>query len=122
VALDLFPRVPGAVRGDVRALPFPGGAFEVVLCDSVLDTWTGTSPACGIRELMRVLKPGGLLLLVMAAAEGSEHLTTSRATTREELAGWTAGLETVELLYARVEYPLAAGVRAQWALAARRPG
>src|SRR5215469_4614346 len=49
-------------RAPVEALPFPDAHFEsavvtLVLC-SVQD------PECGLREIWRVLKPGGMLLLL----------------------------------------------------------
>lgn len=109
----------GLIQGDVRGLPLADEAFDLVLCDSVFDTWTRADPRCGVSELRRVLKPGGHLLLVAAAAEGSD--SGSLAFTREAVLGWIQGLELLELLYVRVDYPPVAGVRAQWALAARRP-
>lgn len=58
----LFPawqaRVPTfAAAGE--NLPFPDGAFDVVLCDNVIDH--GEKPARIVAELARVLAPGGLL-------------------------------------------------------------
>lgn len=53
---------PGvAIRqGDVEALPFPSGGFDVVLCIEVLRYLPGLA-GC-LREMARVLKPGGLCL------------------------------------------------------------
>ena len=42
-----------------EALPFPSGAFDVVLCDNVVDH--AERPAAIVAELARVLAPGGLL-------------------------------------------------------------
>lgn len=42
-----------------EALPFPAGAFDVVLCDNVIDH--AERPADIVAELVRVLAPGGLL-------------------------------------------------------------
>jgi len=42
-----------------EALPFPSGAFDVVLCDNVIDH--AERPAAIVAELARVLAPGGLL-------------------------------------------------------------
>lgn len=58
----LFPawhhRIPSvAASGD--ALPFPTGAFELVLCDNVVDH--AERPAAIVAELARVLAPGGTL-------------------------------------------------------------
>jgi MPBQ/MSBQ methyltransferase len=50
------------VRGDVQALPWRSGAFDVaVSCGSVLSLVT--EPARAVGELARVLRPGGRLLL-----------------------------------------------------------
>jgi len=52
------------VKSDVRDLPFPDNWFDRVVCVSVIEHMP-----CGwidaTRELMRVLKPGGRLLLTM---------------------------------------------------------
>ena len=42
-----------------ESLPFPDRSFDVVLCDNVVDH--AESPSQIVRELVRVLKPGGLL-------------------------------------------------------------
>lgn len=47
-------------QGDVEALPFPSGGFDVVLCIEVLRYLPGLA-GC-LREMARVLKPGGLCL------------------------------------------------------------
>ena len=58
----LFPfwqaRVPTLAAGG-EALPFRSGAFDVVLCDNVIDHAEG--PERIVAELARVLAPGGLL-------------------------------------------------------------
>lgn len=42
-----------------ESLPFPDRTFDVVLCDNVVDH--AESPAQIVRELVRILNPGGLL-------------------------------------------------------------
>lgn len=57
-------RLPGAalVQSDLQALPFEDAAFEVVVCaGSTLDFLD--DPERGIREIARVLRPRGVLLL-----------------------------------------------------------
>jgi 2-polyprenyl-3-methyl-5-hydroxy-6-metoxy-1,4-benzoquinol methylase len=53
---------PGVVirQGDVEALPFLSGGFDVVLCVEVLRYLPGLSEC--LQEMARVLKPGGLCL------------------------------------------------------------
>jgi SAM-dependent methyltransferase len=46
---------------DITAMPVPDGGFDVVLCTEVLEHVP--DPVAAIRELARVLKPGGRLLL-----------------------------------------------------------
>jgi ubiquinone/menaquinone biosynthesis C-methylase UbiE len=45
------------VRGDVRNLPFPDGAFDLVVSTLSLHHWH--DPARGARECLRVTAPGG---------------------------------------------------------------
>ena len=49
------------VEGDVRALPFRSGAFDVCICDQVIEHVQGYP--CLVAEAFRILRPGGLLLL-----------------------------------------------------------
>src|SRR6059058_3734348 len=46
-------------EGDVEALPFPDGAFDVVL--SQFGHMFAPRPEIATREMLRVLKPGGLI-------------------------------------------------------------
>jgi SAM-dependent methyltransferase len=48
-------------QADIRALPFPAGAFDVVICLGVLQHTP--SPEQSIGALWRMLAPGGLLVL-----------------------------------------------------------
>jgi SAM-dependent methyltransferase len=49
------------VRANLEQLPFPDGERELVLCVQVVEHLL--DPAAGFRELARVLRPGGTLLL-----------------------------------------------------------
>ncbi len=58
---------PHAVlRGDTLALPFAAGAFDRVLCSEVLEHVE--QPLAAARELVRVLRPGGLLAVSVPTA------------------------------------------------------
>jgi ubiquinone/menaquinone biosynthesis C-methylase UbiE len=52
----------GLLTGDAQALPFPGEAFDTVVCALSLCAIPG--PATAISEMRRVLVPGGRLLLL----------------------------------------------------------
>jgi SAM-dependent methyltransferase len=56
-----------AVRGSVVALPFRGGAFDSATSFDVLYHRWVTDDGAALRELARVLKPGGLLLVRVPA-------------------------------------------------------
>ncbi len=49
-------------RGDAGRLPFRAGAFDKVICTNSFHHYPAHFPA--LREMRRVLKPGGLLVLV----------------------------------------------------------
>jgi len=54
------------VVADCRGLPFPDGSMDVVLSNSTLDHFLARGDLeTSIRELVRVLKPGGLLLVTL---------------------------------------------------------
>jgi len=55
-----------ATVADVRDLPFPSGSLDAVLSDSTLDHFDDEEDiARSLRELRRVIRPGGTLLLTM---------------------------------------------------------
>lgn len=51
------------VRGDLCALPFDDAAFDRVFCISVIEHLPDERVDAAMRELRRVLRPGGRLLL-----------------------------------------------------------
>ena len=51
------------VVGDLTALPFPAGRFDVAL--NIVTLEHVREPALALREIARVLKPGGRLLLIV---------------------------------------------------------
>jgi len=76
VAVDVSPAVVAAARArhpgldarcaDTRALPFPDGAFDVVLSNSTLDHFDSLDEVrAAVTELRRVLEPGGRLLITL---------------------------------------------------------
>jgi len=73
-AIDISPRmleqagsrlrecgIPATLRhGDVRELPYDDGAFDLVMSAHVLEHLS--DPGVALNEMVRVLKPGGLLI------------------------------------------------------------
>ncbi len=55
-----------AIAADVRQLPFPDATLDVIVSNSTLDHFaTRQDVDASLRELRRVLRPGGSLLLTM---------------------------------------------------------
>lgn len=48
--------------GDARKLPYPPDSFDAVLCLGMLEYLSKEDEAICLRELMRVLKPGGVIV------------------------------------------------------------
>jgi 2-polyprenyl-3-methyl-5-hydroxy-6-metoxy-1,4-benzoquinol methylase len=49
------------IVGDITRLPFPDGDFDIVVCSEVIEHVV--DPKQAIRELARVVKPGGILVI-----------------------------------------------------------
>jgi len=67
-------------RADVRGLPYPEGSFNVLFterCLINLETWEQQAKA--LDELARVLRPGGLCLLIEGFTDGLENLNAARS-------------------------------------------
>jgi SAM-dependent methyltransferase len=60
VGVDVVDNPAAELRGSVEALPVDDGSFDVVLCTQVLEHCD--DPAQAVRELRRVLAPGGRVL------------------------------------------------------------
>jgi ubiquinone/menaquinone biosynthesis C-methylase UbiE len=55
-------RAPFAIRGDIGALPFHSGYFDMVISRSVVEHLE--DPAAVFREFSRVLRPGGKVVIL----------------------------------------------------------
>ncbi len=94
VNLDLFP-MPGVdVAADAEQLPFPGAIFERVECDAVLEHVR--DPRRAMREIERVLRPGGYVHLVTPFCHPfHEYPRDYRRFTLDGLKEMAVGLEPV---------------------------
>jgi ubiquinone/menaquinone biosynthesis C-methylase UbiE len=73
--------VPVAWRqGDLAALPFPAGSFEVVVCQQGLQFVP--DPGAALREMRRVLVPGGRLALTVFSEVPAYYVALADALTR----------------------------------------
>jgi len=59
--------IPHLAQADIRALPFQNGCFDAVFCLDVLVHFAPGEEAEAVKELVRVLRQGGLLVLRVAA-------------------------------------------------------
>ena len=68
------------VRASVTAVPFPDEAFDVVTSFDVLYSLEHSDERAAVAEMYRVVKPGGLLLINVAAMESlrGDHSVLSR--------------------------------------------
>ncbi len=96
-----------AAQASIAALPFPGGAFDLVTSMDVIVHFPEGEEAAPFTELVRVLRPGGLLLLRAAAlpvfrSRHSAFTWERQRFTRPRLAALAAahGLEVLRLTYA----------------------
>ncbi|MBL8232882.1 MAG: class I SAM-dependent methyltransferase [Bryobacterales bacterium] len=61
--------IPRMVQGDIAALPFASGAFDAVVSMDVLVHFPPGQEPRPFAEFVRVLRPGGLLILRVSALE-----------------------------------------------------
>lgn len=113
--------VPHVVRASLDALPFGGGAFDVVTCFEALYHEAVRDWRAAIAGFARVLAPGGLLLLrepAFEALRGSHDVVVrgARRFRRRELADAVrgAGLDVVRCSYQNLVTFLPALVIRTW--------
>ena len=65
----------GCKTASVLDTGWPDGTFDAVVCFSVLDHMTVSDAKRALRELGRITRPGGLLLLAFDAPDGDDLAT-----------------------------------------------
>jgi ubiquinone/menaquinone biosynthesis C-methylase UbiE len=83
------------VAGDVTRLPVADGAFDGLLCVTVLVHQSVTDVGAAVRELVRVVRPGGTVVLLEAGVRRlrrahDRETHSARRFSRRELAGHLA--------------------------------
>ena len=117
------------VQGDIRALPFPAGAFDLVMSIDVLAHLPRGQEHQAARELARVLAPGGLLVIRTAALDmlrsrHSEFAFERQRFTGRRLMGLVtgAGVRVLRSTYANsLLMPVALAKFRVWEPLMRRP-
>lgn len=79
-------RVPGLAVADATALPLPADAADVAMAPHML--YHVPDPAAAVRELRRVTRPGGRVLVVL---NGEDHLRELRELVADAQQNVTAG-------------------------------
>ena len=75
--------------GSSERMPFPDASFDVVLCVNVIYFWE--NPAAHLREVLRVLRPGGRFLAAVRSPETMARLPFVRHGFRlYDEAAWSA--------------------------------
>lgn len=107
------------VQASITDIPFASGSFDIVTSFDVLQTLTHEQEAQALRDVARVLRPGGALLLNVAALEwlrgshsalAQEHHRHSKASLRAALEA--AGFAIERITYTNVSlFPLVLAVR-----------
>jgi len=94
------------LQGDVTALPFSGAVFDAMVSMDVLVHLPRGEEACALSEFARVLKPGGVLVLRVAAFDAlrSRHSEFVRERQRFTRAGLLSGLELAGFEVRRATY------------------
>jgi SAM-dependent methyltransferase len=63
VNYDIASEIPGARLGPLEKMPFAAAEFDSILCNAVLEHVEAPEPV--IREMVRVLRPGGYLVVAI---------------------------------------------------------
>lgn len=111
--------LPSTVAASAEALPFSDNRFDVVISCDVLCHRSIQDKSIPLREMRRVLKPGGLLFLNLPAyqwlhSSHDVHVYTDKRFTRREVALLLeeSGFEVVQTSYWNtILFPLIAGLR-----------
>lgn len=89
---------------DARALSFPDGSFDAVVCVSVIEHVAGDGDAVAMAEMWRVLRPGGVLHLTTNVAAREGEVRTARVVYDTEPSGDAAPAQAPEGVFFERRY------------------
>jgi SAM-dependent methyltransferase len=77
-----------ALQGELGALPFPDASFDIVILKAVLEHIP--QPMDGIQEAARVLRPGGVIFVIVPDGDYFKHalMPTRARDFRPDARGW----------------------------------
>lgn len=73
LGIDLYPKVSFIKKGEITDLKFKDSSFNTVFCSEVLEHLTVQQINKGVREIKRVLKPDGRLIVTVPYTEVLEE-------------------------------------------------
>lgn len=78
--------------GSSDRMPYPDGSFDIVYCINVVYFWD--QPAAHLREIRRVLRPGGRFAAVLRTRSSMQHLPfVQQGFTMYEASEWQAEVQ-----------------------------
>ncbi len=63
--LDLVPQSPRVKPGSITALPYADGTWQTAFCTEVIEHLEPEQARAGLREIVRILAPGGRLVVTV---------------------------------------------------------
>lgn len=99
IRADLFPRDPDVKQMDIQAIPFPDMSFDLIIANHVLEHVADDKAA--LREISRVLRPGGLAILQTPFSGVLQHVFEDEGVASDELREFVYGQSDHVRLYGR---------------------
>lgn len=75
VGVDLAPKYPGIAQANITSLPFHSSTFDTVFCCDLLEHLPSQTLHRGLSEVVRVLLPGGFLIVTVPYREDLSEST-----------------------------------------------
>jgi len=69
IGIDLAPKGPKVIKGDISKMPFENKKFDTVFATEVIEHLSNDILDNGLKEIARVLKPGGILIATIPYRE-----------------------------------------------------